>query len=223
MKKTGIIFVVMGAALIIMALLLILYNQNEDAQAGIDAEVMLGDVQNAINERIAAAAADKSNSNAGSSDGEYTVIDSGAADEATEADSQHEDAAESVVFLNGYEYIGILSVPSLELQLPVISDWDYDKLKSAPCREFGSVKTDDLVIAAHNYRNHFGKLDKLKNGDAISFTDMDGNITSYKVSSVEKVKATAVSEVQHSGHALTLYTCTLDGMARIAVFCDKSE
>lgn len=218
MKKTGIIFVAMGAALIIMALLLILYNQNENAHAGIESEIMLTDVQNAINERIAATATEnETDLSSGASSEEKTGITE------DEMPLQAEPQRESVVFINGYEYIGILSVPSLELELPVISDWDYTKLKFAPCREFGSVITNDLVIAAHNYKNHFGKLDKLKNGGSVTFTDMDGNIVSYSVTSVEKVKATAVEEVQHSGHALTLYTCTLDGMARIAVFCDKTE
>ena len=39
--------------------------------------------------------------------------------------------------INGRDYIGVLSIPSLELELPVISQWDYPALKVAPCRYSG--------------------------------------------------------------------------------------
>ena len=52
-----------------------------------------------------------------------------------------------VVTVDGNDYIGYLSVPSLGLELPIMSDWDYDKLQLAPCRQLGSVYTDDLVLS----------------------------------------------------------------------------
>ena len=55
-----------------------------------------------------------------------------------------------------------------------MSDWDYGRLKMAPCRQFGSAATDDLVIAGHNYINHFGSLGMLKAGDSVTFTGTDG-------------------------------------------------
>ena len=77
-----------------------------------------------------------------------------------------------VVMLDGYEYVGYVEIPALELKLPVMSDWDYNRLTLAPCRQFGSSRTDDLVIAAHNYESHFGHLKDLSVGDAVTFTDM---------------------------------------------------
>ena len=52
--------------------------------------------------------------------------------------------------LNGYDYIGVLEAPSLELTLPVMDRWDYERLKISPCRFSGKVYEDDLVICAHN-------------------------------------------------------------------------
>lgn len=63
--------------------------------------------------------------------------------------------------INGRDYIGVLSIPSLELELPVISQWDYPALKVAPCRYSGSLYQDNLIICAHNYASHFGKLKEL--------------------------------------------------------------
>ena len=40
----------------------------------------------------------------------------------------------SVETINGIDFIGVLRIPTLELELPVISEWNYPNLKSAPCR-----------------------------------------------------------------------------------------
>ena len=80
------------------------------------------------------------------------------------------------VRIDDREYIGVLSIPALGRELPVISSWDYPGLRVAPCRYTGSAYTDDLVIAAHNYASHFGRLRELSQGDSIRFTDTDGNV-----------------------------------------------
>ena len=64
--------------------------------------------------------------------------------------------------VDGNAYIGYLEIPSLEISLPVLSDWSYPKLKLAPCRYAGSVYLNNLIIAAHNYPAHFGTLDSLE-------------------------------------------------------------
>ena len=60
--------------------------------------------------------------------------------------------------LDGAACIGVLEIPEIDLKLPVLSKWSYPLLKKAPCRYSGSAYLDNLVIAAHNYRTHFGKL-----------------------------------------------------------------
>ena len=44
------------------------------------------------------------------------------------------------------DYIGVLEIPSLELTLPVMSEWSYAGLKIAPCRYSGSVYTGSMAI-----------------------------------------------------------------------------
>ena len=83
--------------------------------------------------------------------------------------------------INGRDYIGVLSIPSLELELPVISQWDYPALKVAPCRYSGSLYQDNLIICAHNYASHFGKLKELQPGDIVLFTDMDEHVVTFQV------------------------------------------
>lgn len=142
--------------------------------------------------------------------------------ETIEGEAVSEETAEmKVVEIDGYSYIGYLEITDLKLRLPVMAEWDYQRLKIAPCRQFGTVGTNDLVIAAHNYDRHFGRLKTLQNGAGIVFTDMNGVSTSYLVNKVEILKPTEVEEVQNSGYDLVLYTCTLGGKTRVTVFCDR--
>lgn len=125
--------------------------------------------------------------------------------------------------INGYGYIGYLSIPALNLDLPVMSEWDYGRLKISPCRYYGSTKTDNLVIAAHNYRVHFGYLGHLKVGDSVVFTDMDSVKYHYKVDVIEQLLPTDVDKVKDSGNDLILYTCTYGGAKRITVRCSYAD
>lgn len=128
-----------------------------------------------------------------------------------------------VIQVDGYDYIGTLELPSLGLTLPVMSDWDYPRLKIAPCRYAGSAYQGDLVIAAHNYTNHFGTLKNLKIGDRITFTDSDGNIFSYSVAEIETLDPYAVEDMRSGDWALTLFTCTVGGQSRVTVRCELSH
>ena len=121
--------------------------------------------------------------------------------------------------VNGLTCIGMLDLPALGLSLPVLIEWSYDALKLAPCRYSGSAYRDDMVIAAHNYRAHFGRLSRAAVGDKVRFTDADGNLFRYEIAGLETLSPTAVSEMTASGWELTLFTCTLGGQARLAVRC----
>ncbi len=131
------------------------------------------------------------------------------------------DPAMTEVEIDGYGYVGYLSIPDLGLELPVMSKWDYSRLKIAPCRYSGSTKTDDLVICAHNYREHFGLLKGLTTGATVTFTDMDGVVWNYQVVVVDILSATAVEEMESGEYDLTLFTCTYGGASRVTVRCDR--
>lgn len=116
--------------------------------------------------------------------------------------------------------IGVLEIPAIDLQLPVLSEWSYPLLQEAPCRYSGSVYMDNLVIAAHNYPTHFGKLKSLQIGDEVSFTDASGNRFEYKVAAVEALSAQSVEDMTSGEWPLSLFTCTLDGKNRVTVRCE---
>lgn len=123
--------------------------------------------------------------------------------------------------INGYAYIGYLSIPSLELELPILSDWNYPKMNIAPCRYYGTLRGENLVLMAHNFPHHFGNIHKLQEGDSVIFVDMDGYATKYQVVGQDVLPPTAVEEMTAGLYDLTLFTCTVGGNKRVAVYCDR--
>ncbi len=191
-KKIGVAFMSVGLVLIISALALLVHNNIESKRAQESSYELMESLRVAIAEN-----------------------------EIVETSVDPFDDEMKIEEIDGYGYIGYLSVPVLDLELPVMSEWDYSRLKISPCRYFGSTKTDNLVIAAHNYRYHFGYLGNLIEGDVVIFTDMESEVFRYRVVSVELLMPTDVDKVKNSGDDLILYTCTYGGQYRITVRCEK--
>lgn len=207
-KKAGIVLVTLGAVLIASALLLFLYNQHEADMAGQEAESLMSDLESWMEEQQAVP---------------VTEVTAPTVQEETEPTEPAMDSEMPVVRINGYAYVGYVEIPALELKLPVLSEWNYDRLQIAPCRQHGSSRTDDLVIAAHNYRTHFGRLKELSEGDTVIFTDMDGIVNSYSIAKIDTVDPYDVDSVLNSDFDLVLYTCTVGGKTRVTVFCNRAE
>ncbi len=189
---------VLGAMLMLAALSLFLWNRNEARRA----ELSVNEIMPKLIEQL-----DGRNDGTGLSSNYPDPYD----DRMTEVE------------IDGYGYIGYLFIPSLELELPVMSVWDDTRMKLAPCRYSGSTKTDDLVIAAHNYTRHFGALSRLSEGDKVYFTDMDGVRHCYKVQELEMLVATAVKDMTAGEFDLSLFTCNYSGQSRLTVRCDRAE
>ncbi len=197
------------------ALFILFYNGYEERRAGQEAELLLNDIRSAIAEQTVQSVVEEQT--------DISDPTTGIEIEITENTEQAETlpAELPVMMINGYGYIGYISIPDLELELPVMAEWDYKRLKVAPCCHFGSSRTDDLVIAAHNYKTHFGSLSGLKTGAKICFTDMDGVVNNYALSKLETLAPDAVDAVLNSEYDLVLYTCTPGGATRVVAFCDR--
>lgn len=192
MNKLRYVFIAVGVALLIGAIGLTVYNMWDDARAQKSAENVLAELEKKIPDSV----------------------------DGTPDYKLNPDMEMPTEKIDGEEYIGTLSIPTLELELPVMSEWNYDRLMIAPCRYTGSVYKNNMIIAAHNYTHHFGRLKKLSIGDPIKFKDVDGNIFEYSVTALEILQPTAVDEMEKDNQGLTLFTCTIGGRTRVTVRCE---
>ncbi len=190
-RKVGITLVTLGLCLILFAVGLLFYNNYENKKAEEQSDKLINSLTDIANDKRVGGETDPF-------DEEMKVVD-----------------------IDGYGYIGYLAIPELGLKLPVMSEWDYTRLKVAPCRYYGSTKTDNLVICAHNYRSHFGYIGRLNTDATIIFTDMEGTQYAYTVTSVEILQPYDSEKVKDTGDDLILYTCTYGGRTRVVVRCTK--
>ena len=202
----GRLMMVLGVLLILSAILLYTMNEKEARSAAEASQELLPQVQEAITQRV--------ETSEPTEPVHISPYDKQAIEQSMEMTEQ---------VINGWRYIGFLSIPDLELELPVLSDWSDRKLQIAPCRHMGSTKSDDLVIAAHNYPNHFGRIKELHQGDEVEFVDMDGILSRYKVVTVNVIAPTAIEEVRAEELDLVLYTCTYGGQSRVMVGCQRIQ
>ena len=121
------------------------------------------------------------------------------------------------------KYLGSIIIEKLGLELPILNEYSDEHLKEAPCRYVGTFADDNLIIAAHNYKSHFGNLKLLQKGDQISIADVGGNIHKYKVVKLVQLDGTAIDEMTAGAWDLTLFTCNLSGKQRVTVRCKRIE
>lgn len=205
-RKIGRLCMVLGAVLILCAAGLLGYNRWDAARAEKASQEVLGELEQTMQKTI------------------------------TEHQQENETAAPQPVLdptqemttveVEGRDYIGVLSIPAVERELPVMAQWSYAGLKIAPGRYSGTTYGDDLVICGHNYAMHFSPIKWLAIGSSVYFTDADGLRWSYEVESVETLRPTQIEEMttdtETDNWDLTLFTCTSGGGSRYAVRCVRT-
>ena len=185
----------LGLLLIVSALSLTIYNIWDEKRAGQEASKVIEKLTEEIDEPTEEA-------------------------EAEMLYQMYPDMEMPAIQIDGKRYLGILEIPALDLRLPIMESWSYPNLKISPCRYEGSVYSEDLIIAGHDYRSHFGLLKKLQQGDQMAFTDVDGNQFVYEVAGKEVLAGTDVEEMKSGDWDMTLFTCTYSGRTRMTIRCE---
>ncbi len=214
-RKIGVICIILGACCLLTAIGFVIYNRFEEENGAVASQNLLENVQQVMQQAERPTEAPTQSVSPEATEPEipqHPQIPQNTAAEPLPQEMPTVPAGE-------YTSIGIVSIPVLELELPILADWSDEKLKSAPCCYYGSYYEPDYVIAGHNYTAHFGKLSHLQAGDLILFTDVTGAVYCYEVVLLETLAATATEEMITSGFDLSLYTCTLGGSNRITVRC----
>ena len=128
----------------------------------------------------------------------------------------------STIEIDGNAYMGLISIPKIGLDVPVMDNWSYPKLKVSPCRFLGSLENNDLVVAGHNYKSHFSNIKKLSIGDALQFKCTDGEVIGYTVSDIEVVNPNQLDRIIDTEYDLILFTCTSSGTQRFLLKCTRT-
>ena len=122
MSKISKVFILLGIACIMSALVLLMWNLRKDYKAGKESRDILPKIVKEI-ER---------------------------SDETNVPQDQTDDTEMTIKEIDGRYYVGYITIPNLSLELPVLAEWSYENLDIAPCKYSGSTKTNNLTIAAHN-------------------------------------------------------------------------
>jgi sortase A len=202
-KILGTAFVVLGAALILLALSAIIINLWQEEMSGLNADQAMEQLWEQMTVDPVPATPDTP----------ALLPENGSTSDAPEFRPMPE------IQVDGISYVGYLSIPALNLELPVISESTEQNLEIAPCRFFGTVYQKDFVIGGHRYRRHFRKLSTLGYGERLSFTDVEGNVYIYEVAECEVLEPNQAEYLCSGDWDLSLFTCTPGGMTRVVLRC----
>lgn len=114
-----------------------------------------------------------------------------------------------------YDIVGIINIPKIEINYPILSETTDALLKVSVCKFMGPEPNSvgNLCIAGHNFTNNraFSKLNKVEKGDIVEITDLSGRMIQYKVTDnfiVSPTDLSCTSQRTNGKREITLITCT---------------
>lgn len=127
---------------------------------------------------------------------------------------------------NTYSIVGIVKIPTINVEYPIIAETTDKLLKVSVCKFWGPNPNEvgNLCIVGHNYKNSkfFSKVPKLSIGDIVEITDLSGRTLKYKaydIYTVDPSDTRCTSQLTQGKKEVTLITCTNDTKQRVVVKC----
>ena len=126
-----------------------------------------------------------------------------------------------------YDYIGIVSIPKINISYPILSECSIQLLKVSTCRFHGGNPNEvgNLCIVGHNYRRKgvfFSDVPDLDIGDIVEVTDLSKKTVQYEIYDIHTVIPDNVDDTTQKTNGrreVTLITCTDDSSQRVIVKC----
>lgn len=123
---------------------------------------------------------------------------------------------------NGYDVVGIIEIPSINIKYPIINKTNDTTMKYSITKFSGGEinSVGNFSVAGHNNLNGtmFGKVKRLKLGDQIKMTDLYNNTVTYEIFDIYSVDPNDVSvlePVDENTREITLITCTNGHLNRL--------
>lgn len=126
--------------------------------------------------------------------------------------------------IEGYKVIGIIKIPKINIEYPILEKTDKTSLNLSITKFWGEKinQKGNVVLAGHNNLNNkmFGKIDKLENGDIIELTDSQMVTVKYQVFKtyiIDPNDITCILPEDETTREVTLITCTNGNKERFIV------
>lgn len=139
-------------------------------------------------------------------------------------DTEEEKAQYKASNGTNYEVIGILNIPSLGIEYPILSSTSTELLKISLTKYHGANPNEvgNMVVLGHNYQNgqFFSNLHKIKKKDIIKITDLQGTTLNYEVYDfkvIDPYDNSGTSQLTNGKTEITLITCYNNGTERFMV------
>ena len=123
-----------------------------------------------------------------------------------------------VLSVDGIDFVGVIAFPRYGSELPVCADWG--KASKYPCRFSGSIYDGTMQIGATTQKGQCDFYRELSVGDAVSYTDAEGNQYTYTITSLQYEKHVDQAALQQKDAALTLFIKNIYSFEYLVVFLD---
>lgn len=132
--------------------------------------------------------------------------------------------------INGYKVIGIIKIPKIDFEYPILETTTVETLNLSITKFWGKEINEigNVTLAGHNNLSgvKFGKIKKLKVGDIIELTDIQNVTLKYEIFKTYVIDPNDISCIlpeQEGTREITLITCTTGGKNRYIVKARQIE
>ena len=126
--------------------------------------------------------------------------------------------------IDGFEVIGKLEIPKLNLSTYILSETNDDTLSKSVTKLCGPNinEAGNFCILGHNYnkKTMFGNLKKIEINDKVILTNMYGQKVEYIVYDIYKVypnEVECLNQETYGNREVTLITCTTGAIKRLII------
>lgn len=131
-------------------------------------------------------------------------------------DDQIDEQGLSLIEFEGFKVIGIIKIPIISLEYPILEQTTDDAMKVSISRYWGGDINSygNVSLAGHNNKitlTMFGKNKNLKIGDSVFLTDLTGTTIEYKIYDsfiTDPDDVSILRTTDESVREITLITCT---------------
>lgn len=137
-------------------------------------------------------------------------------EETTSNEIQSTTPKTATYIINEQEYtiVGVLNIPSLNIEYPILSETTTELLKVSLNKYWGANPNEvgNMVVVGHNYKDNkfFSNLPKIQIGEIVKITDLTGQTLDYTVYDtyvIDPYDNACTSQLTDGKTEITLITC----------------